>query len=456
MKEFDLIIIGAGRASSLAKMAGNLGKKVAIIEKDTLGGTCPNRGCVPSKLLIGYAHAARNIKEAHRHFIDATINHIDIEKIFEKTNEYIAKIDSIYEKKFNENVTVFRGTGSFASNKVIKINNELITAKHIVIATGSRPIKPPHEKAYTSDDIFPLKHIPKSIAIVGSGFIAVELANFFDAIGIETKLLVRSESLLNNEDETIAAIFKEEFTKNVDVAFNTTIKETLYENNQFELTLENKNGEITKHSCEALLYATGRQSNANLLSLENTNLELTSKGYIQCNEFFESNVKDVFVVGDATGENMLQHAAAYEINHLGKYLYEGEKSALKFKYMPHAVFCDPEIASVGITEQEAKKQNIQYVATTTNWLASAKAQSLRIKYPLTKLIVNPYTYEILGCHLIGPESSTMIHQVLAVMHLSNDIRHLKEMLYIHPALSEALLPASVESIKAIQKYKEEN
>lgn len=456
MKEFDLIIIGGGRASSLAKQAGNLGKKVALIEKDSLGGTCPNRGCVPSKLLIGYANAVRHIKDAERHFIDATINHIDIEKIFEKTNDYIAKIDDIYQKKFNENVTVFRGTGSFVSNKVVQVNEELLTAKHIVIATGSRPIKPPHEKAWSSDDIFPLKHIPKSIAIVGSGFIAVELANFFDAIGIETKLLVRSETLLSNEDETIAGIFKEEFTKNVDVAFNTIIKKTHYENDHFELTLENKNGEVTTHTCEALLYATGRESNADTLNLKNTGIELTPKGYIKCNEFFETHVKDVFVVGDATGENMLQHAAAYEINHLGKYLYEGEKSALKFKYMPHAVFCEPEVASVGITEQEAKKQNLKYVASTTNWLASAKAQSLRIRYPLTKLIVNPYTYEILGCHLIGYESSTMIHQVLAVMHLNNDIRHLKEMLYIHPALSEALLPASVECLKAIKKYKEEH
>lgn len=454
MKEFDLIIIGGGRASSLAKMAGNLGKKVALIEKDALGGTCPNRGCVPSKLLIGYAHAARNVKEASRHFIDATINHIDIEKIFEKTNDYIAKIDGVYAKKFNENVTVFRGVGSFVSNKIVQVNDELLTAKHIVIATGTRPMKPPHEKAWSSDNIFPLKHIPKSIAIVGSGFIAVELANFFDAIGIATKLLVRSETLLSNEDETIATIFKEEFTKNVDVAFNTTVQETLYENNQFELTLKNTNGEITHHTCEALLYAIGREANSDTLHLENTNIKLTQKGFIQRNAFFETTEKDIFVVGDAAGEYMLQHAAAYEINHLGKYLYEGEKSALKFKYMPHAVFCDPEIASVGITEEKAKKENIQYVATTTNWLASAKAQSLRVKYPLTKLIVNPYTYEILGCHMIGFESSTMIHQVLAVMHLSNDIRHLKEMLYIHPALSEALLPASVECIKAIEKYKE--
>ena len=146
---------------------------------------------------------------------------------------------------------------------------------------------------------------------------------------------------------------------------------------------------------------------------------------------------------------MLQHAAAHEMNHLAKVLLEEIKEPLKFKYMPHAVFTHPEIASVGITEDEAKEKNINYIANTTKWLASAKAQSTRIEYPITKFIVNPENYEILGCHMVGPESSTMIHQVLTVMHLNNDIRHLKQMLYIHPALSESLLPAAVKAIKKI-------
>jgi len=454
MKKFDLIIIGAGRASNLAVSASKMGKKVAIIEKSKFGGTCPNRGCVPSKLLIGYAHVARAIKESNRHFIDSTINSIDVKKIFEETNKYISKIDPAYKSRFNENVEVIYGTGKFVSNNIISVNGEELTAPKIVIATGTKAIKAPHPKAWTSDDIFPLEgEIPKSITIVGAGFIACELANFFAAVGIETKLLVRSQRILGNEDSDISAIFKEEFAKNVDILFDTSIEETNYKDNQFNLTLINKDNQKTKHSSEALLYATGRESNTSTLDLQNTDIKVTERGYIKRDKFFETKVKGVYVVGDASGENMLQHAAAQEVNYLGKILFEGKKEPLKFKYMPHAVFTEPEIASVGITEQKAKEKKIEYITTITPWLASAKAMSTRLKYPKTKFIVDPNTYEILGCHLIGPESSTMMHQILAVMHLDNDIRHLKEMLYIHPALSEAILPAAVNSVKEIEKYK---
>ena len=454
MKKFDLIIIGAGRASNLAVAASKAGKKVAIIEKSTLGGTCPNRGCVPSKLLIGYAHVANAIKESNRHFIDSTINKIDLEKIFAETNKYISKIDGIYNNKFNENVEVFKGTGFFVSNNIVEVNGQKLTAPQIVIATGTKPKEPEHEKAWTSDDIFPLKgKIPESITIVGSGFIACELAGFFSAIGIKTKLLVRSQNILGNEDEEISSIFKEEFSSKVDIEFDTSAENVKYENEEFSMTLKNTNGTQKEHKSEALLYAIGRESNTSSLKLENTSIEINDRGYIKRDALFQTSAKGVYVVGDAAGVYMLQHAAAYEINHLGKILLEECKEPLKFKYMPHAVFTEPEIASVGMTEQEAKKQNIQYVATTTNWLASAKAMSTRLKYPVTKFIVNPKNYEILGCHMIGPESSTLMHQVLAVMHINNDIRHLKEMLYIHPAMSEAILPAAVGSVKEIEKYK---
>jgi len=453
MKKFDLIIIGAGRASNLAVTAGKAGKKVAIIEKSTLGGTCPNRGCVPSKLLLGFAHVANAIKESNRHFINSKINKIDLEKIFKETNEYISKIDEKYNSRFNENVEVFKGTGSFVSNNIIQINNEQLTAPKIVIATGTKPIKPEHEKAWSSDDIFPLEgEIPKSITIVGSGFIACELAGFFSAVGIKTTLLIRSQNILGKEDHEIQEIFKNEFNKKVNIEFDTSAKDVEYKNKQFSMTLENKNGTKKDHTSEALLYAIGRESNTSSLKLENTSIETDDRGYIKRDEFFETTAKGIYVVGDAAGVYMLQHAAAYEVNHLSKILLEDCKEALHFKYMPHAVFTEPEIASVGITEQEAKKQNIEHIATTTNWLASAKAMSTRLKYPVTKFIINPKNYEILACHMIGPESSTMMHQVLTVMHINNDIRHLKEMLYIHPAMSEALLPAAVEAVKAIENY----
>lgn len=453
MKKFDLIIIGAGRASNLAVSAAKAGQKVAIIEKSALGGTCPNRGCVPSKLLLGFSHVANAIKESNRHFIDSTINKIDLEKIFEETNHYISKIDEKYNDRFNENVEVFKGTGSFISDKVVQVNDQILTAPKIVIATGTKPKKPEHEKAWTSDDIFPLKgRIPKSITIIGSGFIACELASFFSAVDIKTTLLVRSQNILGKEDYEIQEIFKSEFCKKVNIEFDTSAKDVEYKNEQFSMTLENKNGTNKLHTSEALLYAIGRESNTSSLKLENTSIETNDRGYIKRDEFFETTAKGVYGVGDAAGVYMLQHAAAYEVNHLSKILLEDCKEPLHFKYMPHAVFSEPEIASVGITEQEAKKQNIDYIVTTTNWLASAKAMSTKVKYPVTKFIINPNSYEILGCHMIGPESSTMMHQVLTVIHINNDIRHLKEMLYIHPAMSEALLPATVEAVREVENY----
>jgi len=450
MKKFDLIIIGGGRASNLAAKAGKLGKKVALIEKSQLGGTCANKGCVPSKLLIGYADVIRSIKESSRHYIKSKIENIDIEKIFEKNNNFINGVDEYYKSKLNENVTLFRGEGSFVSDLVVEVNGEQLTAPKIIIATGTKPKKPPFKNAWTSDDIFPITKIPTSITIVGSGFIACELANVFDALGVKTKLLIRGETLLSNEDEDISKVFKEEFSKKIDIEYNTTIQAANYENNSFNVTLEDKEGKVNKHVCDVLLYAIGRESNAKTLKLENTSIQLDERGYIKRDKYFQTDAKGVYVVGDAAGEYMLQHAAAYEMNHLFKYLFEDEKESLKFKYMPHAVFTDPEIASVGITEQEAKEKNLDFVVSKTDWLASAKAQSTKLKYPFTKFIVDKKSYEILGCHMIGAQSSTMIHQVLTVMHIDDDIRHLKEMLYIHPALSEALLPAAINVVKKIK------
>jgi dihydrolipoamide dehydrogenase len=451
MKTYDLIIIGGGRASKLAVKAGKFGKKVALIEKSKLGGTCSNRGCVPSKLLVGYAEVVRSIEESDRHYIKSNKDYIDIEKIFKQNNDFIASVDEDYKSMLNENVELFRGVGSFLSNNIVEVNGEKLTAPKIVIATGTSPKTPLIENALTSDDVFPLSKIPESISIVGGGFIACELANIFDALGVKTKLLVRGEMLLSNEDKDISKTFKDEFSKNIDIEFNTTIKDAVYGGSFFDITVENKDANTKTYTCEAILYATGRESNAKTLNLQNTTIKLDEKGFIKRDEFFQTDAQGVYVVGDAAGEYMFQHAASFEVNHLFKFLYEDENEPLRFKYMPHAVFSDPEIASVGMSEQEARDKDLDFIVSKTDWLASVKAKSTKLTYPFTKFIVDKNTYEILGCHMIGPQSSTMIHQVLSVMHIDNDIRHLKDMLYIHPALSESLLPAAIDAIKKMRQ-----
>lgn len=456
MTTYDIIIIGGGRASGLAVAAAKAGKKVALIERDRLGGACPNRGCVPSKLLIGYAETARRIREADRHFIKATLDKADVERMFRETNEWSHSVDERYESRLPEGATLYRGVGKFISDHTVEVNGEQLTAPQIVIATGAKPspVPFPNLPVWTSDNLFPLKgKVPKSIAIVGGGFIACELANFFEAVGVETHLLVRGTRLLPHEDAEISAIFAEEFAKNVNVHYNTTITNAQHTNDQFQLSFNEQNN--TPLEVDALLYAIGRAPNTADLGIENTNIEKTDRGFIPSNENLETNVSGVYSVGDASGRHQLQHAASYEVNYLRQRLLKGDDSPIDYSFnMPHAVFSDPEIAAVGKTEQELKTSQQPYISITEDWLASARAMSTRLSYPRTKLLVDPTNYKILGCHLIGPEASTMLHTVMMLMHLDNDVRHLKQMVHIHPALPEALLPAAVKAIAKARQYKQ--
>ncbi len=449
MKTYDIIIIGGGRASNLAVAMAAAGKTVALIERDKLGGSCPNRGCVPSKLLIGFAEVARKVQEASEHFIDAEIKSMDVERMIRDTNEWSSHVDARYESRHPDTLDLYRGHGSFASDKVVEVNGEKLTAENIVIATGSRP-RPgffPELPIWTSDDLFPLKgDVPKSITIVGGGFIAVELANFFDAVGVDTTVMVIDDRLLPAEDDDIAAIFKEQFTQHVDTRFNTSIESATHDGKQFTMQLSSGG----THTSEALLYAIGRQLNIDTIGLENTAISLDERGNIVRDDYLQTSVSGVYAIGDAATPYQLQHIATFECKFVLARLLEGNSSTIDYGAISHAVFSNPEVAATGMTETQAKASGRSYVAVTEDWTLSARALSTRITYPRTKLIIDAATYEVLGCHLIGPESSTMIHEIMMLVHLDNDIRNITKLIHIHPALSEALVVAARAAIAAVE------
>lgn len=459
MKEYDLIVVGGGRASNLAFAAGGAGQRVALVEKDRLGGVCPNRGCVPSKLLIGFAEAARRVREAERHFITAKIDRIDVDRMFAETDHWVEGVDGRYAGRLPEGADLYRGTGRFVDDHAIEVNGDVMTAPRIVVATGTRPRPVPFTDipAWTSDDLFPFKKkVPRSITIVGGGFIACELGNFFDAVGVETRLVVRGDRLLPAEDHDISDIFTERFSSNVAVDLQTRVTAATHHDGQFTIELENADGEVGTRRSEAFLFAIGRLPNTDGLGLENTNIERDRRGFIKRDGCLETTSPGIYAVGDVGGEFMLQHAASYEVHYLRRRFLKGESGPIDYGAMPHAVFSDPEVAAVGLTEDQARESGRTHVVVMKDWLASARAMSTRLDYPRTKLIVDPDTHEILGCHLIGPEASTMIHQVLAVMRLDNDVRHLQDMVHIHPALSEALLAAGVEAVKKVRRHQREH
>jgi dihydrolipoamide dehydrogenase len=285
---------------------------------------------------------------------------------------------------------------------------------------------------------------------VGGGFIACELGNFFEAVGVETRLIVRGDRLLPAEDGEISRIFTDQFSRNVPVDLQTKVVMAARDDDGFAIDLEDADGKVWPHRSEALLFAIGRLPNTSGLGLENTKIETDSRGFIKRDGYLETTVPGVFALGDVAGQYILQHAASYEVYYLRQRFLGDESEPLDFGPMPHAVFSDPEVAAVGLTEEQAKQSGTPSIVVTKNWLASARAMSTRLDYPRTKLIVDAGTHEILGCHLIGPEASTMIHQVLAVMRLDNDVRLLKDMVHIHPALPEALLAAGVEAVNKIR------
>ena len=455
IETYDLIVIGGGRASTLAIAAAKAGKKVALIERDKLGGACPNRGCVPSKLLIGFAESARHARHADRHFSDVTYNGTDTQKVFDSVNEWTSGVDPRYQARIEASgAELIRGEGTFTEHKTIEVNGRKLTAEEIVIATGSYPTPPPYSDlpVWTSDNIFPMTdQPPKSILIIGSGFIGVEMGAFFSGVGVKTTMFARGERLLGMADQDIENTFTPEFSKEVDTKLNASLTNLTYDGAEFTATFNIAGTEETFHA-ERVLFAIGRKPATDALNLEKTGITSNERGFIPVNEHLETSIPGIYAAGDANGRYMLQHAASFEVQYLRNRLLKGSTDPIDNRHIAYAIFSHPEVASVGFTEEALKKSGTPYVAVHEDWLASARAMSTRVDYPRTKLLVSPEDYSILGCHLIGPESSTLMHQVIMLMHLKNDVRELLDLVYIHPALNELFLTAAVAAISKVKEY----
>lgn len=452
----DLIVLGGGRAADLAIDAGKAGWNVVLIERDRLGGTCPNRGCVPSKLLIGFSDHARAVREAGKHFIDAPIRGVDLAKIFQSVNDYIGGVDGRYEKRLRDaNVTLVRGEGRFSGPKEISVEGQTFAADTIVIATGSRPKPPPFPElpVWTSDNLFPfVGKPPESILIIGGGAIGCEMASFFAGVGVKTRLLAKGTRLLGKEDADIETVFQKEFSRDVEVHLESELTDLTHLDGLFHATFQTPDGKRT-FQADRILFAIGRVPNSDSLDLAKTGMEVDEKGFITVNEHLETCVPGIYATGDVNGRHMLLHAAAREVFYLREKLIKGKGGPIREEPLGHAIYAHPEVASVGKTEDELKEEGIPHVAVFTDWLASARVEAMRIEYPRTKLIVSPEDHSILGCHLVGPEASTLIHQVIAVMKLKNDVRELADIIHIHPALNECLLEAAVKAIRAVREWK---
>ena len=464
MKKFDLIVIGSGSGLDVANAAATeKGFKVAIIEKDKLGGTCLNRGCIPSKLLIHSADIIEIIKKADVFGITVKDYTIDFQQIVNRVNK-IVNTDSNEIKnglQASKNPQLFLQDCKFIGEKKILIaNDKIITSDTILIASGTRPNIPnikglKNVEYITSNEALSLKQQPKSLTIIGGGYIACELAHFFGSLGTKINIIQRNDLLIPNEDTDISTRLTNIFSKkyNIYLGYNAELvfydskdKNSLHNTKIINVIAKNKFGNYVKVSSDQLLIAIGRIPNSDLLNIEKSGVKINERGFIIVDEYLETNIRGIFALGDIVGKYQFKHNANNEAQFAyNNIVHPDKKIPVNYTAMPHAIFTNPQIAAVGYTEQQLTKEKIEYEKSIYPYIQTGMGQVIEDKEGFVKFLIDKRNRTILGCHIMGTDASILIHEVLVAMRIGKDkgkIDNITRTIHIHPSLSEVISKAA--------------
>lgn len=467
IEKFDLIVIGSGSGLDVANAIFQHGLRVAIIEKGKMGGTCLNTGCIPSKLLIHSADVAETIKRAHIFGIKVDGFTVDFQRMVERVNNITDSSSEQIKNAFGgiENPKLFSDECKFVGEKTLSLgedktnnNRKTLTADKILIAAGTRPRIPnihglENSGYLTSDEIFRIKKQPKTLTIIGGGYIACELAHFFGALGTEVNIVQRRDVLIPDEDEEVSQKFTEIFSKKYNVYLGYEAKSVSKDTDgnggtKFHITATKNDNTSTKTLdivSEQLLIAAGRIPNSDSLELDKTGISVNDKGYIVTDKYLETKVKGIFAIGDIVGRYLFKHNA----NNEAQYVYHNiiasstEKIPVNYYAMPHAIFSSPQVAGVGLREQDLKNMSINYYKSVYPYIKTAMGEAIEDREGFVKFLVDKADKKILGCHIMGTEASTLIHEVLVAMRYGHGrIDSISGTIHIHPALSEVVARAA--------------
>lgn len=443
MQEFDLIIIGAGSGNSILTPDFD-DWNVAIVEKGEFGGTCLNRGCIPSKMFVYAADTALAARHSSKLGVDMSVDNVRWSDIVDRVFGRIDPIAAGGEdyRRSMENVTVFNAHGTFVDHKVLEVDGQQITAPNIVLAAGARSYAPPIDGLAdvpyrTSDDIMRLPELPEHLIVLGGGFIALEMAHVFDGLGAKVTVVNRSETLLNHTDHEVSQRFTDEVRDRFNLVCGTTVKSCSHDDNTFTLTVDQGGTEVVV-SGDQLLVATGRVPNGDELGVEATGVRLDEAGYVITDEYLRTDVEGIWALGDIQSSHQLKHTANFETKVVAHNIANPDNMRVcDLGHVPYAVFSYPQIAAVGASEHELQAAGIPYVSKVQAYGDVAYGWAMEDTSGFCKLLAHPETRQLLGAHLMGPQASTLIHQLMQGMAFGQTVDEMAAgFLYIHPALSE--------------------
>lgn len=441
MKKFDVIVVGSGAGLEVASFAAERGMSVALIEEGQLGGTCLNRGCIPSKMLIHSADVAETIKNSQKFGITSSIERIDFASIIKRVNEEVDKESQGIEQaiKENGNPVLYKVKSKFIGPKQMQAGDEKIEGEKIFIVGGTRPAEPPipglKDIPYLdSTKALRLEKQPKHLVVIGGGYIAAELAHFYGSLGTKITILVRGEKMLSEEDEEIATWFTNEFSKKHEIFFKTEAESISYQRDIFTITLKNSGKTI---EADQLLVVTGRVPNTDILDVKATDVEMNNHGYIKVNEYLETNIEGIYAFGDIVGILPFRHTANDQVGYAIRNAFTDKKTPFDYFAIGHAVFSSPQIGGVGKTEQQLNKEGITYKVGRSELKNTGMGGALQ-ENGLAKVLTDETGKKILGVHIVGPQASILIHEAIIAMKTTDAVSAITDSVYIHPALPEWL------------------
>lgn len=438
--DFDLFVIGAGSGGvRAARFSAGFGARVAVAESRYLGGTCVNVGCVPKKLLVYGAHFSEDFEQAKSFGWTAGEADFDWPTLIGNKNREISRLNGIYRNLLgNSGVTLMEGHARLRGPHEVEINGQVHTAEHIMIATGGWPQVPEipgREHAITSNEVFFLEQMPKRVVVVGGGYIAVEFASIFNGLGAEVSLMYRGELFLRGFDGTVRTHLHQELAKRgMDIRFKTEVQsiEKLADGT-LQLTLND--GSSVNTDC--VFYATGRRPMLDNLGMETVNVELDDKGFVKVDDNYQTSEPSIIAVGDVIGRVQLTPVALAEGMAVARRLFKPEQyRPVDYRHIPTAVFSLPNIGTVGLTEEEAKKEGFDVQVFESTFRPMKLTLTDNQERTLMKLVVDQKTDRVLGCHMVGPDAGEIVQSLAIALKAGATKQIFDDTIGVHPTAAE--------------------
>jgi mycothione reductase len=450
MIDYDLVVVGAGSGNMLPPAATDR-MRVAIVERDRFGGTCLNRGCIPSKMLVHAADVAETVRGAATFGIRAELVGADWpalrDRVFARTDQVAEETVALRRRS---GVDVYIGEARFVAPRVLEVGGQQLRSERIVLAVGSRPAVPEiaglaDVPLHTTDTIMRVDARPKSMVVIGGGYVAAEMGHVFGAFGTEITIVERDARLLATLDDDVAQRFTERYSERFDLRLGTEVARVERSPRGVAVHLETAAGADVVEA-ETLLVATGRIPNSDVLDVEAAGIAVDEHGHVITDDTYSTSLPGVWAIGDLANHFELKHLANAEMRIvLHNVLHADDTRRANFPVLPSAVFADPQVGTAGPTERALRQQKRPFIVGRRDYADTGYGWALEDTTSFVKLIADPTTRRLLAAHIIGPQAATLIQPLVQAIYLDNTVEQLAhDVLYIHPAASEVVSQALLD------------